>query len=237
MKLFSHTLVILALYALSSSASPATSPANVLEKRAEKCKIHGNLARCRRSASLSATIFGEFAAGTVRTEPCTELKLLVLIVLLLRATKVPICCVRSPSQEKHGINQEEVIQKLRLPSRRKWELKKGYEKKEKWGREIWRQKVLSSRRLSSEGKVKCRDDSGATELVISVRKIYRVRDNGHTSTQSFGQSFGQEWKYMIKCNSPELSYSLRLRTYLERQELLERELGELKPKSAPRDRG
>jgi hypothetical protein len=64
MKLISHTLVILALYALSSSASQATSPANMSEKRAEKCKIHGNLARCRRRASLSATIFGEFAAGT-----------------------------------------------------------------------------------------------------------------------------------------------------------------------------
>ncbi|KAJ7796685.1 hypothetical protein B0H14DRAFT_2619664 [Mycena olivaceomarginata] len=124
MKLLSHAFVILALYALSSSASPATSPANVLEKRAEKCKIHGNLARCRRSASLSATIFGEFAAGTTHTFSCwtigsdgamttitlksgrvncfvsdslvalpcpgTELKLLVLFVLLLRATKVPI---------------------------------------------------------------------------------------------------------------------------------------------------
>ncbi|KAF8203467.1 hypothetical protein K438DRAFT_1757788 [Mycena galopus ATCC 62051] len=68
MTFISHTLVTLALYALSSSAVPATSP--VLEKRAVNCKITGNLARCRRSAGTSAasTIFGEFAAGTVRTE-------------------------------------------------------------------------------------------------------------------------------------------------------------------------
>ncbi|KAF7378435.1 hypothetical protein MSAN_00270400 [Mycena sanguinolenta] len=70
MKLISHTLVTLALYALSSSAVPATSPANALEKRAENCKITGNLARCRRSASTSATIFGEFAAGTTHSFSC-----------------------------------------------------------------------------------------------------------------------------------------------------------------------
>ncbi|KAJ7936862.1 hypothetical protein B0H13DRAFT_1946042 [Mycena leptocephala] len=73
MKFILHTLITLALYALSSSAVPATSPANVLEKRAENCKITGNLARCRRSASTSATIFGEFAAGTTHSFSCTTI--------------------------------------------------------------------------------------------------------------------------------------------------------------------
>ncbi|KAJ7922221.1 hypothetical protein B0H13DRAFT_1983707 [Mycena leptocephala] len=81
MKFISHTLITLALYAL---------PANVLEKRAESCKITGNLARCRRSASTSATIFGEFAAGTTHSFSCTTIGSDGIVCIRLRWDRTTI---------------------------------------------------------------------------------------------------------------------------------------------------
>ncbi|KAJ7896369.1 hypothetical protein B0H14DRAFT_3853724 [Mycena olivaceomarginata] len=70
MKFISQTLVTLTLYTLASSAAPATSPANVFEKRAESCTITADGARCRHSASSTATILGQFAIGTSHTFAC-----------------------------------------------------------------------------------------------------------------------------------------------------------------------
>ncbi|KAJ6487899.1 hypothetical protein C8R45DRAFT_260526 [Mycena sanguinolenta] len=64
------TLFTLALCALAF-AGPA--PAPEIEKRSEKCKIVGDGARCRRSASLDADIIGEFFVGDTPTFTCTTL--------------------------------------------------------------------------------------------------------------------------------------------------------------------
>lgn len=64
MKFISSTLIALALSALTAVAMPATSPANALEKRSEKCRIVADGARCRRTPS-SNDIIGEFFTGNV----------------------------------------------------------------------------------------------------------------------------------------------------------------------------
>ncbi|KAF8186985.1 hypothetical protein K438DRAFT_1765141 [Mycena galopus ATCC 62051] len=70
MKFISTTLITLALSVIAAFAVPATSPVNTLEKRSEKCKIVANGARCRKSPSTSATIFGEFFTGDEPTFSC-----------------------------------------------------------------------------------------------------------------------------------------------------------------------
>ncbi|KAJ7855245.1 hypothetical protein B0H13DRAFT_2673203 [Mycena leptocephala] len=70
MKFISSTLITLALSALAALAMPATSPANALEKRAEKCEIVVDAAPCSRSPSLSADIIGEFFIGDTPTFSC-----------------------------------------------------------------------------------------------------------------------------------------------------------------------
>ncbi|KAJ7937034.1 hypothetical protein B0H13DRAFT_1943954 [Mycena leptocephala] len=74
MKFISSTLITLALSALAALAMPmdGTSHANALEKRAsEKCRIVADGSRCRRSASTSADIIGQFAVGATPTFTCS----------------------------------------------------------------------------------------------------------------------------------------------------------------------
>lgn len=66
MKFASTTLLTFVLASISALGSPApeTNPANTLQKRGV-CAIATDGARCRRSASLTADIIGQFAIGRV----------------------------------------------------------------------------------------------------------------------------------------------------------------------------
>ncbi|KAJ7682053.1 hypothetical protein DFH06DRAFT_286276 [Mycena polygramma] len=65
MQFISSTLIALALSTLAALAAP-----NALEKKAEKCRIVADGSRCRRSASTSADIIGQFAVGATPTFSC-----------------------------------------------------------------------------------------------------------------------------------------------------------------------
>jgi hypothetical protein len=65
MKFLSSTLATLSLSIIAALATPETSPAGALERRAQKCRVNADGARCRRTPSLSADAIGEFFVGDV----------------------------------------------------------------------------------------------------------------------------------------------------------------------------
>ncbi|KAJ7892888.1 hypothetical protein B0H14DRAFT_3427808 [Mycena olivaceomarginata] len=70
MKFLSSTLATLSLSIIAALATPETSPAGALERRAQKCRVNADGARCRRTPSLSADAIGEFFVGDTPSFAC-----------------------------------------------------------------------------------------------------------------------------------------------------------------------